>query len=27
MQTEKVRQTVMARYGNFAETGGNRDSC
>jgi hypothetical protein len=27
MITEKIRQTVMTRYGKFAETGGNKESC
>jgi hypothetical protein len=27
MKTEEIRQTVMTRYGNFAETGGNPESC
>jgi hypothetical protein len=27
MLTEEIRQTVMTRYGNFAETGGNKESC
>jgi hypothetical protein len=27
MITEDIRRTVMTRYGNFADTGGNQESC
>jgi hypothetical protein len=27
MITDEIKQTVMTRYGEFAETGGNQDSC
>jgi hypothetical protein len=27
MKTEEIRQMVKTRYGKFAETGGNKESC
>jgi hypothetical protein len=27
MIAEEIRQAIMTRYGNFAETGGNPESC
>jgi hypothetical protein len=27
MNTEEIKLTVSSRYGKFAETGGNKDSC
>jgi len=27
MLAEEIRRVVMTRYGNFAETGGNQESC
>jgi hypothetical protein len=27
MEVQEIKQTVKTRYGNFAETGGKKESC